>query len=44
MEFKKIQNMSEVAVGGGGAQWANFRGQVEIIIGLVSDNHIFISM
>ena len=29
---------------GGQAQWANFRGQVEIIIGLVSDNHIFISM
>ena len=24
----------------GGAQWANFKGQVEIIIGLVSDNHL----
>ena len=38
--------MSEVVVGGGGGGHSGpiFRGQVEIIIGLISDSHIFISM
>ena len=36
MHFEQNKNMLR----GRGAQWANFRGQVEIILGLVSDNHL----
>ena len=38
--FQKIYVICIIGAGGGGAQWANFMGQVEIILWLVSDNHL----
>ena len=44
MGYNLQNTKSQLGGGGGGrvaaAQWANFRDQVEIILGLVSDTHL----